>query len=66
MLGDDRVPRERREQALGSGIIVSSDGYILTNNHVVEGAEEVKVALSDEKTVYDAKIIGSAKRRRCC
>jgi serine protease Do len=59
MLGDDRVPRERREQALGSGIIVSSDGYILTNNHVVEGAEEVKVALSDEKTVYDAKIIGT-------
>ena len=59
MLGDDRVPRERREQALGSGIIVSSDEYILTNNHVVEGAEEVKVALSDEKTVYDAKIIGT-------
>src|ERR1700738_2257285 len=59
MYGDDRVPRERREHALGSGIIVSSDGYILTNNHVVEGADEVKVALSDEKTVYDAKIIGT-------
>ena len=59
MLGADRVPRERRQQALGSGIIVSSDGYILTNNHVVEGADEVKVALSDEKTVYDAKIIGT-------
>jgi serine protease Do len=59
MLGADSVPRERRQQALGSGIIVSSDGYILTNNHVVAGADEVKVALSDEKTVYDAKIIGT-------
>jgi Do/DeqQ family serine protease len=59
MYGADRVPHERRLQALGSGIIVSSDGYILTNNHVVAGADEVKVALSDEKTVYDAKIIGT-------
>src|SRR3984893_228815 len=59
MLGADRVPRERLQQALGSGIIVSSDGYILTNSHVLEGADEVKVALSDEKTVYDAKIIGT-------
>src|SRR6195256_4081109 len=59
MYGADLVPRERRQQALGSGIIVSSDGYILTNNHVVEGADEVNVALSDEKTVYVAKIIGT-------
>src|SRR4030088_499819 len=53
MYGVDRVPSERRQQSLGSGIIVSQDGYILPNNHVVEGADEVKVALPDEKTVYD-------------
>ena len=56
----DNLPRERREQSLGSGVIVTEDGYILTNNHVVEGAEEIKVALADEKkTVYDAKLIGA-------
>jgi serine protease Do len=59
MYGLDRVPSERRQQSLGSGIIVSQDGYILTNNHVVEGADEVKVALPDEKTVYDASVVGT-------
>jgi len=57
--GMDRVPRERREQSLGSGVIVSEDGYILTNNHVVDGADEIKVALADEKTILDAKVIGT-------
>src|SRR3982074_1931117 len=59
MYGFDRVPSERRQQSLGSGIIVSQDGYILTNNHVVEGADQVKVALPDEKTVYDATVVGT-------
>src|SRR5260221_4549653 len=59
MYGLDRVPSERRQQSLGSGIIVSEDGYILTNNHVVEGADEVKVPLPDEKTVYDATVVGT-------
>jgi serine protease Do len=58
----DRMPRggPQRQQGLGSGVIVSEDGYILTNNHVVEGADEdgVKVALSDGKTKYDAKVVG--------
>jgi serine protease Do len=58
--------RERRQvlQGLGSGVIVSEDGYILTNNHVVEGADEdgVKVALADGKTKYDAKVIGRDPR----
>ncbi len=53
------VPRERREQSLGSGVIVSEDGYVLTNNHVVDGADEIKVALNDDKTTYRAKIIGT-------
>jgi serine protease Do len=49
--------RRFKQRSLGSGFIISKDGYILTNNHVVEDADEVKVTLSDEKT-YDAKIIG--------
>lgn len=52
--------RQYTEQSLGSGVIVTEDGYILTNNHVVEGADEdgVKVALSDGKTKYSAKVVG--------
>ena len=53
------VPQERREQSLGSGVIVSEDGFVLTNNHVVENADEIKVALSDNVTIYDAKVIGT-------
>ena len=49
-------PREFKKTALGSGIIVSEDGYILTNNHVVSGADELKVTLSD-KTEFEAKVI---------
>ncbi len=52
------IPRERQEHALGSGVIVSSDGYILTNNHVVAHATDVKVTLSDNRTLK-AKIVGT-------
>lgn len=52
------VPKERREQGLGSGVIVSPDGHILTNNHVVEKADEIKVLLSDKRT-FKAKVIGT-------
>jgi Do/DeqQ family serine protease len=51
-------PVEQRESALGSGVIVSPDGYILTNHHVIDGAEQIKVDLNDNRTV-DAKVIGS-------
>ncbi|HAD05105.1 MAG TPA: peptidase, partial [Desulfuromonas sp.] len=47
----------RKEQSLGSGFIISADGYILTNEHVVKGAEEIKVRLSDART-YPGKLIG--------
>lgn len=49
----DEMPqqRPRREQSLGTGFIISSDGYILTNNHVVNGADEVMVKLSDGREV---------------
>ncbi len=54
-----QMERTRRENWLGSGIIVTPDGYILTANHVVEGADEIKVGISDDKTEYSAKIIGN-------
>src|SRR6266852_5171026 len=53
-----RQPRKFKERSLGSGVIVSKDGYILTNNHVVDGADEVKVSLAKDKKEYSAKIAG--------
>ena len=53
-----RVPRERREQSLGSGVIVSPNGYILTNNHVVNGATEIQVTLSDKRE-FKARVVGT-------
>ena len=50
--------REFKQQALGSGFIINEDGYILTNNHVVSGADEIKVKLLDDETEYSAKIVG--------
>ena len=52
-------PREEKEQGVGSGVIVSADGYILSNNHVVEGADEVKVSLSGSDDEFVAKVIGA-------
>jgi Do/DeqQ family serine protease len=57
----DRVPQqmpEQRRSGLGSGVIISTDGYILTNYHVVDGAEQIKVDLNDNRTL-DAKVVGS-------
>ncbi len=51
-------PRDDIEQGSGSGFVVSSDGYILTNNHVVEGAEQVTVRLLDRRE-FKAKVIGT-------
>jgi len=52
------VPKEHKEQSLGSGVIVSEEGYIVTNNHVIEKAQEIKVLLSNKKD-YKAKLIGA-------
>ena len=50
--------REYKQRALGSGFIVSEDGYILTNNHVVENAEKIQVTLPDKRE-FEAKVIGT-------
>jgi serine protease Do len=56
----DQQPRERKEEGLGSGVIISPDGYILTANHVVNGADEIKVSIAnDDKKEYTAKVIGT-------
>ena len=49
-----------KKQATGSGVIISEDGYIVTNNHVVEGADELTVTLNDNSE-YSARIIGTDK-----
>lgn len=54
--GPERRP-DFKQQGLGSGFIIDRDGYIVTNNHVVEGADTIKVILKDE-TEYPAKVIG--------
>src|SRR5690606_1578427 len=53
----EEIPDQRR-QGLGSGVIVSPDGYILTNNHVIEGADEIRIALTN-KQEYEAGLVGT-------
>lgn len=56
-----RQPRtfERKQQGLGSGFIVDEDGYILTNNHVIQGVDKILVKLQDDTHTYEAKIVGT-------
>jgi serine protease Do len=51
-------PRELRQQALGSGVVISPDGYIVTNHHVVDGAEQITVELTDRRS-FPAKVVGT-------
>ena len=56
--GDQLAPRQRLETSLGSGVIVSNQGYILTNNHVIEGAADIQVALRDGRSI-EATLVGT-------
>jgi Do/DeqQ family serine protease len=55
------APQIRRDKSLGSGFIISKDGYIVTNDHVVRDAESVQVKLSNDK-VYDARVVGGDQK----
>jgi serine protease Do len=61
--GPERDSRDRRQTqtSLGSGFVIDKDGYILTNRHVIEGADKVQVTLNDGKT-YEAKVVGRDSR----
>ncbi len=56
-----QMPRERESQSLGSGFIISADGYIMTNAHVVDSADKITVRLTDKRE-FRAKVIGADKR----
>jgi serine protease DegS len=56
--GDQFGPQQREETSLGSGVIVSDQGYILTNNHVIEGADQIRVGLRDGRSA-EATVVGS-------
>jgi serine protease Do len=53
-----QAPRDRKESSLGSGVIVSSEGYIVTNNHVIAKADEIKVLLNDKRE-FVGKVVGT-------
>jgi serine protease Do len=59
-MGRGQNPQSQIEHGIGSGIIISADGYIVTNNHVVDGATQVKVTLNDRR-VFTAKVVGVDK-----
>ena len=56
----DQIPQaqEREQQGSGSGVIIRQDGYIVTNNHVVQGATKIEVTLNNNKT-YEARVVGT-------
>lgn len=59
--GVQPAPREQIQRGLGSGVLITKDGYLLTNHHVIDGAQEIRVELTNNR-VYDAKVVGTDPR----
>ncbi|MBE9532098.1 MAG: DegQ family serine endoprotease [Proteobacteria bacterium] len=60
--GGQQQQRDFKRKSLGSGFVINKEGYILTNNHVIENATEIVVTFSEEKKEYKAEVIGSDKK----
>ncbi|MBI5687920.1 MAG: DegQ family serine endoprotease [Verrucomicrobia bacterium] len=56
--GGQSTPRKFKQEGIGSGVLIDKDGYILTNNHVIKGTDELKVFMSDKRE-FDAKVVGT-------
>lgn len=60
--GQEEGRRPKVVQGQGSGFVISADGYVVTNNHVIDGATKIQVAFDDDETKYEAKLIGTDQR----
>ena len=60
--GQEEGRRPKVIQGQGSGFVISADGYVVTNNHVIDGATKIQVTFDDDETKYEAKLIGTDQR----
>ena len=60
--GQQEGERPKIVQGQGSGFVISPDGYVVTNNHVIDGATKIQVSFDNDETKYDAKLIGTDQR----